>query len=155
MTMLDTHTRDTDTPEAATLETTASRLDAAVAAISRLDPDSRAVAEEFALALDALSKEALTTIVRALREDPRGKELLFDLVDDPAVRMLLGMHGIIRMPDPAATAEATAPAPTASARPVAFVSLESLLRGPSAAPTGACGTGASACGPEGCGCGGH
>ncbi|MEV8358846.1 hypothetical protein [Microbacterium schleiferi] len=155
MTMLDTHTRDTDTPEAATLETTASRLDAAVAAISRLDPDSRAVAEEFALALDALSKEALTTIVRALREDPRGKELLFDLVDDPAVRMLLGMHGIIRMPDPAATAEATAPAPTASARPVAFVSLESLLRGPSAAPTGACGTGAGACGPEGCGCGGH
>lgn len=155
MTMLDTHTRDTDTPEAATLETTASRLDAAVAAISRLDPDSRAVAEEFALALDALSKEALTTIVRALRQDPRGKELLFSLVDDPAVRMLLGMHGIIRMPDPAATAEATAPAPTASARPVAFVSLESLLRGPSAAPTGACGTGASACGPEGCGCGGH
>lgn len=155
MTMLDTHTRDADTPEAATLETTASRLDAAVAAISRLDPDSRAVAEEFALALDALSKEALTTIVRALREDPRGKELLFDLVDDPAVRMLLGMHGIIRMPDPAATAEATAPAPTASARPVAFVSLESLLRGPSAAPTGACGTGAGACGPEGCGCGGH
>jgi hypothetical protein len=69
--------------------------------------------------------------------------------------MLLGMHGIIRMPDPAATAEATAPAPAASARPVAFVSLESLLRGPSAAPTGACGTGASACGPEGCGCGGH
>ncbi|GAA2964886.1 hypothetical protein [Microbacterium schleiferi] len=155
MTMLDTHTRDTDTPEAANLETTASRLDAAVAAISRLDPDSRAVAEEFALALDALSKEALTTIVRALREDPRGKELLFDLVDDPAVRMLLGMHGIIRMPDPAATAEATAPAPTASARPVAFVSLESLLRGPSATPTGACRTGASACGPEGCGCGGH
>jgi hypothetical protein len=155
MTMLDTHTRDTDSPEVETLETTAARLDAAVAAISRLDPDSRAVAEEFALALDALSKEALTTIVRALREDPRGKELLFDLVDDPAVRMLLGMHGIIRMPDPAATAEATAPAPAASARPVAFVSLESLLRGPSAAPTGACGTGASACGPEGCGCGGH
>lgn len=155
MTMLDADTRDTDTPEAVTLETTASRLDAAVAAISRLDPDSRAVAEEFALALDALSKEALTTIVRALRQDPRGKELLFSLVDDPAVRMLLGMHGIIRMPDPAATAEATAPAPTASARPVAFVSLESLLRGPSAAPTGACGTGASACGPEGCGCGGH
>ncbi|WP_300590902.1 hypothetical protein [Microbacterium sp.] len=155
MTMLDAHTRDTDSPEVETLETTAARLDAAVAAISRLDPDSRAVAEEFALALDALSREALTTIVRALREDPRGKELLFDLVDDPAVRMLLGMHGIIRMPDPAATAEATAPAPAASARPVAFVSLESLLRGPSAAPTGACGTGASACGPEGCGCGGH
>ncbi|OJV97243.1 MAG: hypothetical protein BGO47_10280 [Microbacterium sp. 67-17] len=155
MTMLDADTRDSDALEAETLETTAARLDAAVAAISRLDPDSRAVAEEFALALDALSKEALTTIVRALREDPRGKELLFDLVDDPAVRMLLGMHGIIRMPDPAATAEATAPAPVASARPVAFVSLESLLRGPSAAPTGACGTGASACGPEGCGCGGH
>lgn len=155
MTMLDAHTRDTDTLETETLETTAARLDAAVAAISRLDPDSRAVAEEFALALDALSKEGLTTIVRTLREDPRGKELLFDLVDDPAVRMLLGMHGIIRMPDPAATAEATAPVPTASARPVAFVSLESLLRGPSAASTGACGTGASACGPEGCGCGGH
>lgn len=156
MTMLDTDTRNIESRTSDTLETTAARLDAAVADISRLDPDSRAVAEEFALALDALSKEGLTTIVRTLRDDPRGKELLFELVDDPVVRMLLGMHGIIRMPDPAATAEATAPTPAVDApRPVAFVSLESLLRGPSAAPTGACGTGAGACGPEGCGCGGH
>ncbi|WP_434968900.1 hypothetical protein [Microbacterium sp. bgisy207] len=146
MTMLDTDT----------LESTAARLDAAVADISRLDPASRAVAEEFALALDAVSKDGLTAIVRRLREDPRGKELLFELVDDPAVRMLLGMHGIIRMPDPSATAEATAPAAAPnSTRAVAFVSLESLFRGPGAVSAGACGTGAGSCGPEGCGCGGH
>ncbi len=144
--------------EAQTLESAAARVDAAVTEISHLPPDARAVAEEFALALDALSKEGLTAIVRALRADPRGTELLFELVDDPAVRMLLGMHGIIRMPDPAATPQATSPGvahASEPARAVAFVSLESMLRGPRPVASGACGTGESACGPESCGCGGH
>ncbi|HEY6797184.1 MAG TPA: NifU family protein, partial [Kineosporiaceae bacterium] len=40
---------------------------------------------------------------RALRSDPRGKELLFELVDDPVVYALLTMHGIVRA-DPATLA---------------------------------------------------
>lgn len=138
-----------------TLESAAARLDAAVADIGRLPAESRAVAEEFALSLDALSKEGLTAIVRTLKADPRGKELLFELVDEPSVRMLLGMHGIIRMPDPAATPEATAPAPHTAPRKVAFVSLEAMLRGPRETTVSACGTGEHACGPESCGCGAH
>ncbi|KJL36259.1 MAG: hypothetical protein CMH36_07000 [Microbacterium sp.] len=138
----------TPADETVDLDAAATRLDRAVAALAELSPESRAVADEFALAADALAKDALTTIVRTLRADPRGKELLFELVDDPAVRMLLGMHGIIRMPDPAGIA-----APV-ERRP-AFVSLEAMLRGPRAVPIGACGVGAHACGPEGCGCGAH
>ena len=35
-------------------------------------------------------------IVRALRDDPRGKELLFELVDEPSVRAVFALHGIIK-----------------------------------------------------------
>lgn len=134
------------------------RLDQAVEAIQRLDPESRAVAEEFALSLDALSRTALTTIVRRLKEDERGKELLFELVDDPGVRFLLGMHGIIRMPDPeqaeqvrsGAGADGVAPGKAHGGKSqTAFISLQSLLRGPE--KQHACGCD----GGNGCVCGGH
>lgn len=135
------------------------RLDQAVAAIHELPGESRAAAEAFALALDSLSRTALTEIVRRLRADPRGKELLFELVDDPAVRMLLGMHGIIRLPDPeqaervrlglgADGEAANTPAPRA------FISLEAMLRGPAQAAD-ACGCGGPAAAADACGCGGH
>ena len=39
---------------------------------------------------------ALLRVVRQLKDDPRGKELLFELVDDPVVYALLVMHGIVR-----------------------------------------------------------
>ncbi len=141
------------------------RLDQAVAQIQELPPEPRAVAENFALALDALSKAGLTTIVKRLKADPRGKELLFELVDDPTVRLLLGMHGIIRLPDPAqaervakgigedgSAAPASPHGGTSGGR--AFVSLESMFRGPQ---TGhACGCGAADGGAESaCACGGH
>lgn len=115
------------------------RLDQAVADIQRLDPEARAAAEEFALALDTLSRTALTEIVRTLKADPRGKELLFELVDDPSVRFLLGMHGIIRMPDPeqaervkAGIGEDGSGAPSSKGKSEgkAFVSLASLFKGP-------------------------
>ncbi|WP_337172089.1 NifU family protein [Gemmatimonas aurantiaca] len=47
-------------------------------------------------ALEAFHKAGLTTIVRALKQDPRGKELLFELVDDPGVYALLALHGIVK-----------------------------------------------------------
>jgi len=152
---------DTDINTEARLTAWGARLDQAVSGIQALEPSSRAVAEEFALALDMVSREALTTMVRRMRADPRGTELLFDLVDDPAVRMLLGMYGIIRLPDPEQAeraaaglgADGTAITPPASVR--TFISLDAMLRGPSERSAGSCGTGEDACGPESCGCGGH
>lgn len=81
------------------IEDTARALDEAQSRIVDLDPAARAAVDEVIDALNALHKQGLTTVVRALKNDPRGKELLFDLVDEPDVRMILAMHGIIR-PDP-------------------------------------------------------
>lgn len=135
------------------------RLDQAIANIQELPPEQRAIAQDFALALDALSKSALTTIVRTLRGDERGKELLFELVDDPTVRLLLGMHGIIRLPDPEQADRVSrgigedgsrAPSPHGSGAK-AFVSLEAMFRGPQSAEAHACGCG----GGDDCSCGAH
>lgn len=91
--------------DGAEFEQLAARLDDALARAAELDPLPRQVLDDMRSALDGLHRSGLTAIVRALRADERGKELLFELVDDPTVRMLLGMHGIIRVPqDPMALA---------------------------------------------------
>lgn len=89
----------TQTADRDTLEEVAGALDAATAAMADLDPAARQVATGAVDALNALHRVALTTMVRRLKADPRGKELLFELVDEPEVRMVLALHGIIR-PDP-------------------------------------------------------
>lgn len=81
------------------LERTAARLDEAMGRLSGLDPATREIVDGAVDALNQLHMEGLTTVVRRLRDDERGRELLYELVDDPHVRMLLSMHGIIR-PDP-------------------------------------------------------
>lgn len=86
------------------LEALAARLDEAMSRIESADPESKKVTTDAVDALNALHKQGLITIVRRLREDPRGKELLFELVDDEVVHMLLSMHGIIR-PDPMTLAQ--------------------------------------------------
>lgn len=83
-------------PKSATFEALASALDEATAQIGGLDPNAKAVVTDLLTSLNELHKLGLTTIVRRLKDDPRGKELLFDLVDEPEVRMILAMHGIIR-----------------------------------------------------------
>jgi nitrite reductase/ring-hydroxylating ferredoxin subunit/Fe-S cluster biogenesis protein NfuA len=84
---------------AARLERTAARLDEAMARVEALGADERAVLTDVLECLDGLHRDALTVVVRRLREDDRGRELLYALVDEPEVRMVLSMHGIIR-PDP-------------------------------------------------------
>jgi nitrite reductase/ring-hydroxylating ferredoxin subunit/Fe-S cluster biogenesis protein NfuA len=44
-------------------------------------------------------KSALVTMVRRMKADEATRAALFELVDDPVVRMLLSLHGIVR-PDP-------------------------------------------------------
>lgn len=82
-----------------TFEELAQRVDDAVAALEGLDPAARKTAEELQAAIEGMHRAGLVSIVRRLRADDAGRAALFELVDDPAVHLLLSLHGIIR-PDP-------------------------------------------------------
>jgi len=87
-------------------EDAARRVDEAVTALERLEPAARAAAFEIKAAIEAFHRPALVHMVRRLREDPRGKELLFEMVDEPAVRAVLALQEIIRPPVEARVATA-------------------------------------------------
>ncbi|HEX2809346.1 MAG TPA: NifU family protein, partial [Kineosporiaceae bacterium] len=72
------------------------RVDTAVERVGLLDAASRTVALDLKAAMEEFHRDGLVRIVKALKVDPRGKELLFELVDDPVVYALLTMHGIVR-----------------------------------------------------------
>lgn len=91
-------------PEDRPIEELADALDRALAAQVDIDRLSQRVVEDVKKALEDIHRAAIVTMVRTLREDPRGKELLFELVDDPAVRLVLMMHELIR-PDPMTQAQ--------------------------------------------------
>jgi len=74
----------------------AEAVDRAVAEIMALEPAMRAKALAVKSAIEAFHKGGLTTIVKRLKADPRGKEILFELVDEPHVHALFSMHGIVR-----------------------------------------------------------
>lgn len=86
----------TPTPSAEDFEALAERVDAAVNEIRQLDADARRKAMALRSAIEEFHKVGLTKIVKTLKDDERGKELLFALVDDPAVYALFSMHGIVR-----------------------------------------------------------
>lgn len=89
----------TGQPTEPAFEDLAKRVDDATAALQNLDPAARAVAEELKSAIEAIHRAGLVTIVRRMRADDGARPALFDLVDDPVVRLLLSLHEIIR-PDP-------------------------------------------------------
>ncbi len=91
--------------DVAEFEQSALDVDDAVGALAGLDPDARAAAERLQAAIEGFHRDALVLIVQRLKADPRGKELLFELVDEPAVRAVFALHGIIR-PDPLTRAKA-------------------------------------------------
>ncbi len=94
-----THQDPSVLPEDRDVEVLAQRLDAALTEVTALDGAARVAAEKLKSALEDVHRAMLVPVVRALRDDPRGRELLFELVDDPRVRMVLLMHGLVR-PDP-------------------------------------------------------
>ena len=98
----------TDTKDAvgiaSELELLATAVDTSAQAVEALEPLPRKAAEDLRASVEAIHRAGLVTIVRRLRDDPRGRELLFDLVDDPVVHLLLSLHGIIR-PDPMVQAQ--------------------------------------------------
>ena len=81
-------------------EKLAQEVDLAIKEIEGLEPEPRKKARAAKKAIEDFHKFALTTIVKRLKEDPRGKELLFELVDQPDVHALFALHGLIRQ-DPA------------------------------------------------------
>jgi len=86
-------------PAEPSFEELAQRVDNAVAAMAQLEPKAREVAQELKDAIEAIHRAGLVTIVRRMRADDGARPVLFDLVDDPVLRLLLSLHGIIR-PDP-------------------------------------------------------
>ncbi|MDO5627060.1 MAG: hypothetical protein Q4G43_01955 [Mobilicoccus sp.] len=97
--MSGTHGREPVDLSGWSLEQVARQLDEAHGHIDDLDPLPKQVVTDGLSALTELHRRALTTIVKRLKDDPRGKELLFELVDDPGVRLVFSAAGIIR-PDP-------------------------------------------------------
>jgi Fe-S cluster biogenesis protein NfuA/nitrite reductase/ring-hydroxylating ferredoxin subunit len=87
-----------------TFEELAVAVDEAAKAVAELEPEARTAADELKAAIEAFHRPALVAMVRTLRDDPRGKELLFELVDLPEVRAVLALQGIIKA-DPATRAE--------------------------------------------------
>ncbi|MEV1293068.1 NifU family protein [Pseudonocardia sp. NPDC049635] len=81
-----------------TFEELAGRVDRAVSALADLDPAARAAAEELRAALEAVHRAGLVQIVRRLKADEATRPALFELADEPVVRMLLSLHGIVREP---------------------------------------------------------
>ncbi|WP_239380533.1 MULTISPECIES: NifU family protein [unclassified Frankia] len=71
-------------------------LDEAATAVQNLEPTARQQAEQLRHAVEALHGSGINAIVRKLRADPRGRELLFELADDPLVRLLFSMHHVIQ-----------------------------------------------------------
>lgn len=97
-----TMTKDEATPRPAEDDLTrlAEQVDRAIAEVSALEPEIRAKALALKSIIEEFHRSGLTAIVRKLKADPRGKELLFELADDPRVYALLTLHGIVRTPPP-------------------------------------------------------
>lgn len=87
---------DREAADSSAFDRLAAAVDDAATAAEALDGDAKATARALADAIEAFHKPALVYIVQTLKADPRGKELLFDLVDEPSVRALFAMHGIIK-----------------------------------------------------------
>jgi len=85
-------------------ETLAKAVDQAAEAVEALpEGAAKEAATELKDAIEAAHKAGLVTIVQKLKGDEAGKKLLFELVDDPVVRMLFAAHKIIRTAPPDGT----------------------------------------------------
>jgi len=77
-------------------EALARRVDQALQEVERLEEEARRKGRELREALEAFHRFCLVRMVRSLRGDPVGRELLLKLVEDPAVYALFLMHGIVK-----------------------------------------------------------
>lgn len=125
-------------------EVLAKAVDDAAAEVAKLDEVPRRAAEELRAAVEAAHRAGLVTIVRGLRADDAGRALLYELVDDPLIRMLFSLHAIIRTDTPAGVGAAGEHSGAPSGHQHG-----AHEHGASGQPSGGCGTSAGG----GCGCG--
>lgn len=78
------------------LETLAGSVDRALGELEGLDRPARERALAVKAAIEAFHRAGLTKIVRTLKDDARGKELLLELAREPEVYALFAMHGLVR-----------------------------------------------------------
>jgi Fe-S cluster biogenesis protein NfuA/nitrite reductase/ring-hydroxylating ferredoxin subunit len=78
------------------LQDLAKRVDTAVEAVRDLKGEPREKALAMKAAIEEFHKSALTQVIHVLKADARGKELLFDMIDQPEIYAMLSMHGLIR-----------------------------------------------------------
>lgn len=78
-------------------ETLAGQVDQAVNAALALDVDARDKAMMLKHAVEEFHQYALARIVQTLKADPRGRDLLFGMLDEPSIYALFAMHGLIRV----------------------------------------------------------
>jgi Fe-S cluster biogenesis protein NfuA/nitrite reductase/ring-hydroxylating ferredoxin subunit len=83
-------------PSNSDLQDLAERVDRAIAEVRSLDNAAQVKAIAMKSAIEEFHKLGLSKIVRRLKADPRGKELLFELIEDPAVLALFSMHNLVR-----------------------------------------------------------
>jgi hypothetical protein len=96
MTALDESEQST-APAPESFDELAARVDELRARVSHHDEHARSLLEETLDAVAAFNRAGLVELVRVLRADPRGEELLFDAVDRPEVMALLVSHEIVRV----------------------------------------------------------
>ena len=78
-------------------EQIAEKIDKALKNVEQLtDENAKMHALGLKTAIEDFHRFALTKIVQKLKSDERGKELLFELVDEPSVYALLQLHGIVK-----------------------------------------------------------
>ena len=104
----------------------AERVDVAVTRVRELTDPAREHGLELKSAIEEFHREGLIRRVRHLRADPRGKELLMELAQDPSVYTLFVMHGIVRTDAPEEAPIRAPAAQTASG----FVPLGDLMVAP-------------------------
>ncbi len=78
-------------------EDIAARIDKALENVNKLeDADAKMHALGLKTAIEDFNKFGLVKIVQKLKADERGKELLFELLEEQSVRSLFTVHGIIK-----------------------------------------------------------
>ncbi|MEM9666847.1 MAG: NifU family protein [Bacteroidota bacterium] len=86
-----------EAPRDSMFEKLSTEVDAAIEQCRALDDDGRAGSLRLKKALEGYHKHVLAQIIRRLKTDTRGRELLYDLVDDEAVYGALRLHGLLKV----------------------------------------------------------
>ncbi len=84
------------TPASSDLERLAQQVDRTLEDVRSRPQEVQAPALALKDAIEAFHKLGLTRIIQRLKDNPHGKEILFELIDEPSIHALFTMHGLVR-----------------------------------------------------------